>query len=102
MPPAIASFTAPALLLGYVDGLSRVPGDRSARFCGGDSDIISLPNQLGLKELPALEALRQIWLQQYYRCTVPGLEALRWRTSDEQPPSAVRIASPYDLEARQV
>jgi transposase len=55
---------------------------------------------LGLRELPALEALRQIWLQQYYRCTVPGFETLRWRTSDEQPPSAARIASPYDLEAR--
>jgi transposase len=54
----------------------------------------------GLRELPALEALRQIWLQQYYRCTVPGLEALRWRTGDEQPPAAVRITSPYDLEAR--
>jgi transposase len=55
---------------------------------------------LGLSDLPALEALRQIWLQQYYRCTVPGLEALRWRTGDEQPPAAVCIASPYDLEAR--
>src|SRR5262245_52467556 len=29
------------------------------------------------RPLPALEALRQIWLQQYYRCTVPGLEDLR-------------------------
>ena len=56
--------------------------------------------RLGLRDLPALEALRQIWLQHYYRCTVPGLEALRWRTGDEQPPAAVRIASPYDLEAR--
>ena len=55
---------------------------------------------LGLNDLPALEVLRQIWVQQYYRCTVPGFEALRWRTSDERPPSAVRIASPYDLEAR--
>src|SRR5919109_19845 len=53
-----------------------------------------------LRDLPALEALRQIWLQQYYRCTIPGLEALRWRTGDEQPPAAVRITSPYDLEAR--
>jgi transposase len=52
------------------------------------------------RDLPALEALRQIWLQQYYRCTVPGLEALRWRTTDEQPPPALRITSPYDLEAR--
>jgi transposase len=54
----------------------------------------------GLRDLPALEALRQIWLQQYYRCTVPGLEALRWRTGDEQPPAALRITSPYDLDAR--
>jgi transposase len=53
-----------------------------------------------LRDLPALEALRQIWLQQYYRCTVPGLEALRWRTTDEEPPAALRITSPYDLEAR--
>src|SRR5438094_943009 len=53
-----------------------------------------------LRALPAVEALRQIWLQQYYRCTVPGLETLRWRTTDEQPPAAVRITSPYDLDAR--
>jgi transposase len=54
----------------------------------------------GLRDLPALEALRRIWLQQYYRCTVPGLEVLRWRTGDEHPPSALLIHSPYDLEAR--
>jgi transposase len=53
-----------------------------------------------LRNLPALEALRQIWVQQYYCCTVPGLEALRWRTTDEQPPAALRITSPYELEAR--
>jgi transposase len=27
---------------------------------------------LGLSDLPALEALRRIWLRQYYRCTAPG------------------------------
>ena len=53
-----------------------------------------------LRDLPTVEALRQIWLQQYYRCTIPGREALRWRTTDEQPPAAVRITSPYDLDAR--
>jgi len=53
-----------------------------------------------LRDLPAVDALRQIWLQQYYRCTVPGLAVLRWRTTDEQPPAAVRITSPYDLDAR--
>ena len=53
---------------------------------------------LDLRDLPALEALRQIWIQQYYRCTVPGLEAFRWRIGDAHPPAAVRLASPYDLE----
>ena len=53
-----------------------------------------------LRTLPAVEALRQIWVQQYYRCTVPGMAEVRWRTSEEQPPAAVRITSPYDLEAR--
>jgi transposase len=62
--------------------------------------VLTAETAPSLQALPALEALRRIWLQQYYRCTVPGREALRWRTGDEQPPSAVRIASPYDLEAR--
>ena len=62
--------------------------------------VVAPESPLGLRDLPALEALRRIWLQQYYRCTVPGVEALRWRTRDEQPPSALLIHSPYDLEAR--
>ncbi len=52
------------------------------------------------RALLALEALLQIWVQQYYRCTAPGLEDLRWRTTDEQPPAAVRLTSPYDWDAR--
>ena len=89
---------------------ARLPKEASkrealARQVGADGydllEWVRLPESPpGLWALPALEALRQIWLQQYYRCTVPGLEVLRWRTGDEQPPSAVRIASPYDLEAR--
>src|SRR5918999_383848 len=53
-----------------------------------------------LRQLPALEILRQMWLQQYYRCTEPGMEAVRWRGSAERPPAALQIQSPYDLEAR--
>ena len=89
---------------------ARLPKDASkreslARQIGADGYqllewVRAADPSLGLRELPALEALRLIWLQQYYRCTVPGREALRWRTGDEQPPSARRIASPYDLEAR--
>jgi transposase len=89
---------------------ARLPKDASkrealARQIGADGYqllawVQTADTPLGLNDLPALEALRQIWVQQYYRCTVPGLETLRWRTSDERPPSAVRLASPYDLEAR--
>jgi transposase len=49
---------------------------------------------LSLRDLPALEVLRQMWLQHYYRCTVLGLEELRWRTTDERPPSALLIQLP--------
>jgi transposase len=53
-----------------------------------------------LRPLPALEVLRCVWLQQYYRCTEPGMEEGRWRGQNERPPSALLIQSPYDLEAR--
>src|SRR5882724_7551012 len=95
------------------DGLrsdqARLPKDASkpealVRQVGADGyqllEWVSRPESPpGVCELPALEALRRIWLQQYYRCTVPGRETLRWRTGDEQPPSALRMASPDDLEA---
>ena len=55
---------------------------------------------LDLRHLPALEALRQIWVQQFYLSTFPGAEEIRWRASDNEPPSALLIQSPYDLEAR--
>ena len=89
---------------------ARLPKDASqrellARQIGADGYqllewVRAMDPALGWQDLPALEALRRIWLQQYDRCTVPGREELRWRTGNEQPPSAVRIASPYDLEAR--
>jgi transposase len=53
-----------------------------------------------LRQLPRLEILRQVWLQHYDRCTEPGMEAVCWHGSDERPPAALQIQSPYDLEAR--
>lgn len=50
----------------------------------------------GLRERPALEVLRQVWLQQYYAPT----PEVRWRTADDLPPHALLICSPYDVEAR--
>jgi transposase len=53
-----------------------------------------------LLELPAVEILRQIWMQHYYRCTEPGMEEIRWRDTADQPPSSRLMQSPYDVEAR--
>jgi transposase len=50
-----------------------------------------------LRDVPAIKALRHIWMQQYYRSP----EGIRWRTATEGlPPSARMISSPHDLEAR--
>ena len=49
-----------------------------------------------LSVLPAVETLRQVWIQNFYE--EDG--QMRLRQKKDQPPSALRIASPYDLEAR--
>jgi transposase len=89
---------------------ARLPKDASkrealARQIGVDGYqlldwVVAPESPPGLRDLSALESVRRIWLQQYYRCTVPGLESLSWRTRGEQPPSALLIHSPDDLEAR--
>ena len=49
-----------------------------------------------LRAVPAVETLRQVWVQQFY------MEAgeLHWRDIKDCPPSSVMIASPYDLDSR--
>jgi transposase len=49
-----------------------------------------------LRRLPAVEALRRVWLQQFRRQE----GQVHLRGADDLPPGAVRIVSPYDLEAR--
>jgi transposase len=49
-----------------------------------------------IRELPAVDILRRVWLQQFYGSTLP----VRWRTAEDLPPSALLICSPYDVEAR--
>jgi transposase len=51
-----------------------------------------------LKELPVVQVLRRIWIQQYYR---DGEKVIR-REDGRQglPPGKDRLASPYDLDAR--
>ena len=49
-----------------------------------------------LAHLPAIEILRQVWMQNYYQDN----GAVHLREPKDQPPSAQRITSPYDLDAR--
>lgn len=62
--------------------------------------LLASPTSPQLRTLPAVEVLRRMWIQQFYRSTLPGATARRWRTSDEPPPSALLIQSPYAVEAR--
>ena len=74
----------------------QIGADGYALMDAIDSDDDAPP----LRHLPDLEVLRRVWVQQYYRCTEPGRDEVRWRRQDEQPPAALRIQSPYDLDAR--
>jgi transposase len=49
-----------------------------------------------LRFIPAVEILRQVWVQQFY---VPIEGKVQWRTSKDMPPSTIAIHSPYDIEA---
>jgi transposase len=49
-----------------------------------------------LAELPAVETLRRVWVQQFF--VEEGRS--RWRSNEHIPPPSLIIASPYDLDAR--
>jgi transposase len=55
-----------------------------------------------LRDLPAVAALRAVWVQQYYRSTGEHGEKVVRREADEHglPPGRARLVSPYDLDAR--
>ena len=48
-----------------------------------------------LRHVPAVELLRQVWVQNYQRID----DAVRWRSSENIPPPSRYIGSPYDQEA---
>jgi transposase len=49
-----------------------------------------------LWQVPAVQTLRAVWIQQYYR----DQQGPRWRGKGELPPGALAIGSPYDTQAR--
>jgi transposase len=51
-----------------------------------------------LREVPAVQVLRQVWLQQFYAVTDD--QPMRWRMAEDLPPALLLISSPYDPDAR--
>lgn len=49
-----------------------------------------------LRRIPALDILRQVWVQQYHR----GPDGVRVREGEDLPPAHRMLVSPYDTEAR--
>lgn len=50
-----------------------------------------------LRQIPGVETLRQIWVQQFYPPEPSG--SVQWRTVKDLPPSTIAIHSPHDVEA---
>ena len=54
-----------------------------------------------LAGLPAVQALRRIWIQQFYLQAGAGGEKVIWRGPEQGlPPARSRLVSPYDTDAR--
>ncbi len=86
----------------------RLPKDKSERerlalTIGADGHhllaaIYEGGEAFDLCELPSVEILRQVWVQQYVFIN----SELKWRDPKELglPPNSIQIESPYDIEAR--
>jgi len=83
----------------------RLPASKAARetlalTIGADGyallrAINAAGTPLWLREVPAVQTLRQVWIQQYQ--LVEG--NVQWRVADNIPPAAIFISSPYDRDA---
>ena len=78
------------------DALAATIGADGLRLLGAIAD----PAAPGwLRELPAVETLRQVWLQNYHAPEDPRAGP-RLREARDQPPKTLALQSPYDLDAR--
>ncbi|MFF4830054.1 transposase [Streptomyces sp. NPDC001312] len=53
-----------------------------------------------LRELPAVQVLRALWVQNYHRTVTEAGTEVKRRESKDLPPGRLRLASPYDTDAR--
>lgn len=83
----------------------RLPASNAARdtlalTIGADGyallrTIYATSAPLWLREVPAVQTLRQVWVQQYQLVE----ETVQWRAADTIPPATTFISSPYDRDA---
>ncbi len=86
----------------------RLPAEKAARYAlaaqiGADGRqllqrIYDPTPPSWLHQLPAVQILRQVWVQQFH-AAADG-DTIRWRTAEDLPMAALLISSPYDPEAR--
>jgi transposase len=86
----------------------RLPGAKPARYAlaeqiGADGlqvleHVYALDTPEALVALPAVQILRQLWIQQFYASADD--QPIRWRLADDLPPASLLISSPYDPDAR--
>lgn len=86
----------------------RLPPDKPARYALGEQIgtdgrqllwiLYDPATPAWLREIPAVQTLRQVWLQQFYAS--PDDQPVRWRCAEDLPPAPLLISSPYAPEAR--
>lgn len=81
--------------------------DAYARMVGADGFYLlalleSVDAPVGLKELPAVQTLRQVWQRHFQRKVneESGLTEVQLTPKQELPPASTAIESPYDTDAR--
>ena len=75
------------------EALSKMIAEDGYRLLREVSEAESLSYLL---EIPSIQILRRVWLQQFYGPHQLGV----WREKEDLPPGAEMINSPYDLDAR--
>jgi transposase len=86
----------------------RLPAEKPARYAlaeqiGADGRqllqrLYDPTTPTWLRELPAVQILRQVWVQQFHAAAAD--DPIPWRTAEDLPPAPLLISSPYDAEAR--
>jgi transposase len=86
----------------------RLPAEKGARYTlaaqiGTDGRQLLLAvyaptAPAWLRELPTVQILRRVWLQQFVGRNDD--QPMQWRTAEELPPAPQLISSPYDPDAR--